>query len=174
MNYSSGGGSLGRRVRVARRARPRAGALVLARRRHRPLGERRRPLAAPVLREFRRDTGEWRRKGTRREGLSRKVSPPGRDSQHTSGQAEPEEPHAHGARPARGTASSKTKFQSASGAAAPPSTDDMRILDAKRHLGCVFHLSTKDTGCLHYDWGLQEDLIKIIFRWCIASFDLIL
>ena len=24
----------------------------------------------------------------------------------------------------------------------PPSTDDMRILDAKRHLGCVFHLRT--------------------------------
>ena len=29
-----------------------------------------------------------------------------------------------------------------SGAATPPSTDDMRILDAKRHLGCVFHLRT--------------------------------
>ena len=30
----------------------------------------------------------------------------------------------------------------ASGAATPPSTDDVRILDAKRHLGCVFHLRT--------------------------------
>ena len=29
-----------------------------------------------------------------------------------------------------------------SGAATPPSTDDVRILDAKRHLGCVFHLRT--------------------------------
>jgi len=29
--------------------------------------------------------------------------------------------------------------------------------------------SSKDTGCLHYDWVLQEDLI--IFRWCPASFD---
>ena len=28
---------------------------------------------------------------------------------------------------------------------------------------------SKDTGCLHYDWVLQEDLI--IFRWCPASFD---
>ena len=30
----------------------------------------------------------------------------------------------------------------ASGAATPPSTDDVRILDGKRHLGCVFHLRT--------------------------------
>ena len=37
---------------------------------------------------------------------------------------------------------SRLESEQTSGAATPPSTDDVRILDAKRHLGCVFHLRT--------------------------------
>ena len=54
-----------------------------------------------------------------------------------------------------------------SGAATPPSTDDMRILDAKRHLGCVFHLRPP---CVSTMIGFSKK-IQSSLDGCPASFD---
>jgi len=62
-------------------------------------------------------------------------------------------------------------LQRSSGAANPagnpPSTDDMRILDAKRHLGCVFHLRTPGVSTMiGFSKKIQSSL-----DGCPASFD---
>ena len=43
----------------------------------------------------------------------------------------------------------------------PPSTDDMRILDAKRHLGCDFHLRAPGVSTMI---GFSKKVLSSLFR----------